>query len=106
MIGFAAGRRPVQADLRRRQDIRSNRAGGGTRMNRRDFIAGCIGLSLSAKAGDALGQSSPLTRIVFPFAAGGGGDALCRILAQRLSKLLDRTVIVENRTGGGGMIRN
>src|SRR6266516_1537268 len=76
----------------------------GQRMNRRDFIAGCIGLSLSAKAGDVLGQSGPLTKIVFPFAAGGGGDALCRILAQHLSQLLDRTVIVENRTGGDGLI--
>ena len=63
-----------------------------------------MGLSLSAKAGDVLGQSGPLTKIVFPFAAGGGGDALCRILAQHLSQLLDRTVIVENRTGGDGLI--
>src|SRR5258708_2383608 len=73
-------------------------------MNRRNFIAVCLGLLLSAKAGDALGQSGPLTRIVFPFSAGGGGDALCRILAQHLSQLLDRTVIVENRTGGDGLI--
>jgi tripartite-type tricarboxylate transporter receptor subunit TctC len=73
-------------------------------MNRRNFIAVCLGLLLSAKAGDALGQSGPLTRIVFPFSAGGGGDALCRILAQHLSQLLDRAVIVENRTGGDGLI--
>src|SRR4029453_10708222 len=73
-------------------------------MNRRDLIAGCVGLSLTVGAGDAPGQSGPLTRIIFPFAAGGGGDALCRILAQHLSQLLDRTVIVENRTGGDGLI--
>ena len=73
-------------------------------MDRRDFIAGCIGLSLTAQAGDALGQSGPLTRIIFPFSAGGGGDSLCRILAQHLIQPLDRTVIVENRTGGDGLI--
>src|ERR1035437_7335599 len=67
-------------------------------------MTGCVGLSLFAKAGDALGQSGPLTRIIFPFAAGGGGDALCRLLAQHLGQLLDRTVIVENRTGGDGLI--
>src|SRR5260221_8002273 len=87
-----------------RQDNSSNRQGDGTIMNRRDFIAGCVGLSLTVKAAEALAQSGPLTRIVFPFAAGGGGDTLCRILAQHLSQLLDRTVIVENRTGGDGLI--
>src|SRR5260370_5917495 len=87
-----------------RQDNRSNRPGDGTIMNRRDFIAGCVGLSLTVRAGEALAQSGPLTRISFPFAAGGGGDPLCRILAQHLSQLLDRTVIVENRTGGDGLI--
>ena len=73
-------------------------------MDRRSFMAGCVGLSLFAKAGDALGESGPLTKIIFPFAAGGGGDALCRILAQHVGQLLDRTVIVENRTGGDGLI--
>ena len=73
-------------------------------MDRRDFIAGCAALSLAAKAGEALGQSGPLTRIIFPFAAGGSGDALCRVLAQHLGPALDRSVIVENRTGGDGLI--
>jgi tripartite-type tricarboxylate transporter receptor subunit TctC len=73
-------------------------------VDRRSFMTGCVGLSLFAKAGDALGESGPLTKIIFPFAAGGGGDALCRILAQHVGQLLDRTVIVENRTGGDGLI--
>ena len=73
-------------------------------MNRRDFIAGCAALSLSAKAGDAFGQSGPLTKIIFPFAAGGSGDTLCRILARQISQPLDRTIIVEDRNGGDGLI--
>ncbi len=73
-------------------------------MDRRGFLAGCAGLSVSAMAGVALGESGPLTKVIFPFAAGGGGDTLCRILAQQLGQLLDRTVIVENRTGGDGLI--
>jgi tripartite-type tricarboxylate transporter receptor subunit TctC len=55
-------------------------------VDRRNFIAGCLGLSLAAKTGDALGQSGPLTKMIFPFAAGGGGDTLCRILALRGSR--------------------
>ena len=49
-------------------------------------------------------QSGPLTKIIFPFAAGGSGDTLCRLLAQHIGPLLDRTIIVENRTGGDGLI--
>src|SRR5665647_2879963 len=67
-------------------------------------MAGCAGLSLSLVSRDALGESGPLTKMIFPFAAGGGGDTLCRLLAQQVGLLLDRTVIVENRTGGDGLI--
>jgi tripartite-type tricarboxylate transporter receptor subunit TctC len=73
-------------------------------MDRRSFLAGGLGLSLAAKTGIALAESGPLTKIVFPFAAGGGGDTLCRIVAQLIGPLLDRNVIVENRTGGDGLI--
>ena len=71
-------------------------------MDRRSFMAGCAGLM--ATAGHAFGQAGPLTRLIFPFAAGGSGDMLCRLLAEHLRQALDRTVIVENRTGGDGLI--
>jgi tripartite-type tricarboxylate transporter receptor subunit TctC len=45
-----------------------------------------------------------LTRIIFPFAAGGGGDMFCRLIAEHLRPLLNRTIIVENRTGADGLI--
>jgi tripartite-type tricarboxylate transporter receptor subunit TctC len=73
-------------------------------VDRRSFLAGCAGLSLSANARDAFGATGPLTKIIFPFAAGGSGDTLCRILAQHVGQLLDRTVIVEDRNGGDGLI--
>jgi len=71
-------------------------------MDRRSFLAGCASLSLVADAARA--QSGPLTKIVFPFAAGGSGDLLTRLVAEHLRPLLDRSVIVENRTGGDGLI--
>ena len=73
-------------------------------MNRRAFVAGSLAVSALAPAGATWAQSGPLTRIIFPFAAGGSGDMLCRLVAQHLSAALDRSFIVENRTGGDGLI--
>ncbi len=73
-------------------------------MDRRHFIYGCLGLPWLAAAGTAAAESGPLTKIIFPFAAGAGGDTLCRMVAQGIGPLLDRTVIVENRTGADGLI--
>ena len=40
-------------------------------------------------------------RIVFPLAAGGGGDVFTRALAEELQKAWRQPVVVENRPGGG-----
>jgi tripartite-type tricarboxylate transporter receptor subunit TctC len=73
-------------------------------MDRRNFLAGSAACSLAAMTGKAFAQSGQLTKLIFPFAAGGSGDLLCRQLAQYLPALLDRNFIVENRTGGDGLI--
>jgi tripartite-type tricarboxylate transporter receptor subunit TctC len=72
-------------------------------MDRRTFIAGLAAAPLLGSVA-ARAQSGPLLKIVFPFAAGGGGDALCRLIAQEIAPLLGRNVIVENRTGADGLI--
>jgi len=46
-------------------------------------------------------QEQPI-RIIFPFAAGGSGDGLARLIGDEMRIALNRTVIVENRTGAGG----
>ena len=43
-------------------------------------------------------------RIIFPFTAGGSGDAAARLIASGMSTALGRPVIVENRTGADGRI--
>jgi tripartite-type tricarboxylate transporter receptor subunit TctC len=48
--------------------------------------------------------SEQAVRVVFPFAVGGSGDALARLLAERLRVGLGRPVIVLNVTGGAGRI--
>ncbi|WP_439395787.1 Bug family tripartite tricarboxylate transporter substrate binding protein [Bradyrhizobium sp. PMVTL-01] len=72
-------------------------------MDRRKFLAGCLGLPLLAHV-DAGHAQVGLTKIIFPFAAGAGGDTLCRLIAQEIAPVLQRTVVVENRTGGDGLI--
>lgn len=49
--------------------------------------------------------SHPVT-IIVPFAAGGTVDILGRLAAEVLQKELHQSVIVENRTGAGGVIGN
>lgn len=73
-------------------------------MDRRLFMSGCLGLSLAGPAHRATAESGPLTKMIFPFSAGGGGDTLCRLLALEAGARLDRSIIVENRTGGDGLI--
>jgi tripartite-type tricarboxylate transporter receptor subunit TctC len=45
----------------------------------------------------------PVT-IVVPFSAGGPTDTIARIMAERMTKSLGQTVVVENVTGAGGNI--
>lgn len=66
-------------------------------------MAGALALPLLAKGNQAV-ASDALMKIIFPFSAGGGGDVLCRLVAQEIAQPLDRSVIVENRTGADGLI--
>jgi tripartite-type tricarboxylate transporter receptor subunit TctC len=63
-------------------------------------IAALGSLALPARA--QLG-GDPI-RIIFPFAAGGSGDALARLLAEHMRTSLDQPVIVESRTGAQGRL--
>lgn len=75
-------------------------------MRTRRLVAGALGVSfLLAGLAPAVAQlGEQPVRIVFPFGAGGSGDALSRLIADKLRAGLNRTVIVENRTGAGGRI--
>ena len=43
-------------------------------------------------------------KIIVPFAAGAGTDAMGRLMAQKLGELMNATFVVENRTGASGAI--
>lgn len=49
-------------------------------------------------------DSTAVTRIIVPFAAGAGSDSMARFFAQELGKSMKRSFIVENRVGASGAI--
>ncbi|SDP81809.1 Tripartite-type tricarboxylate transporter, receptor component TctC [Ralstonia sp. 25mfcol4.1] len=69
----------------------------------------CIAVaSLAVASSTAVAQaanypSRPIT-IVVPFSAGGGVDAMARVLAEKLRTTLGQSVVIENKGGGSGMI--
>jgi tripartite-type tricarboxylate transporter receptor subunit TctC len=68
-----------------------------------------IALSVTASAwlpAKTLAQSYPTKpiKIVVPFPAGGSSDAAGRMVADKLSQLLQASVVVDNKGGAGGMI--
>jgi tripartite-type tricarboxylate transporter receptor subunit TctC len=72
---------------------------------RRLLIAFACLLSAACATG-AAAQDYPTkpVRFVIGYAAGGGLDALARIVTDRLSKILPQRVVIENRAGAGGNI--
>ena len=49
-------------------------------------------------------QTGPTIRIIAGYAPGGNVDILARTFARTLSESMGRTVIVENKPGGGGQV--
>lgn len=70
-------------------------------LSRRSVLAAVATVAFLPQA--ALPQE-PALKIVYPFPAGGSGDAIARLIAEQLQKGLNRPVIVENKTGAGGRI--
>jgi tripartite-type tricarboxylate transporter receptor subunit TctC len=62
-----------------------------------------LAASAAFAAAPALGQSSTTTLVV-PFPPGGSTDALARVLQAAMQAKLNRTVIVENRSGAAGAL--
>jgi tripartite-type tricarboxylate transporter receptor subunit TctC len=65
-----------------------------------------MGVSSPAQAQTSLAQDYPnrAVTLVVPYPAGGGLDALARMLGQKLAERLGKPVVIENRTGAGTVI--
>lgn len=72
-------------------------------LNRRNTLAmlGAAAMALPARAQTLPGRT---IRIVVPFAPGGNTDIVARKIAERLGAHLGSSVVVENKSGGGGTV--
>ena len=54
----------------------------------------------------ALGQAYPgkPIRYLVPVSAGGGSDMIARVITERWGKMLGQTFVVDNQSGGGGVV--
>ncbi len=67
------------------------------------ILTGLVAYLLAGQPSWAEFPNRPI-RIISPYAPGGGTDLLARVIAPKLQAALGQSVIVENRSGGGGMI--
>ena len=72
-------------------------------MNRRKLLqmSAAIWLPITARA--QAYPSRPI-RYIVPVAAGGGSDMIARVVTERWGKLLGQQFVVDNQSGGGGVI--
>jgi len=78
------------------------------RMTRRKWLLPALAIAtacghVTIPAAAQTYPAKPITLVV-PFPAGGGNDALARLVAERMSKTLGQQMVVENRGGAGGTV--
>ena len=72
-------------------------------MNRRRLLQSFAALALPS-VGIAQSYPSKPIRYIVPVAAGGGNDMIARVVTDRWGKLLGQPFVVDNQSGGGGVI--
>jgi tripartite-type tricarboxylate transporter receptor subunit TctC len=72
-------------------------------LRRHLLLSGLAGLLATPASGAQNFPDRPV-RLIVPFPPGGSADPIGRIIAAPMEKLLGQTVVVENRSGAGGII--
>ena len=77
------------------------------KLPRRQFLhlaASAAGLLVVPRIAFAQAYPTRPVRIVVPFAPGGGGDIVARLIGSALSERLGQPLVIENRPGAGSNI--
>ncbi|MFI5444702.1 Bug family tripartite tricarboxylate transporter substrate binding protein [Polaromonas sp. UC242_47] len=75
-------------------------------LRRRSAVLAGLAALVTLASGAAQAQAYPNKpiRLLVGYSAGGGVDAMARLLAPRLSAILGQQIVVENRAGAAGLI--
>jgi tripartite-type tricarboxylate transporter receptor subunit TctC len=73
-------------------------------LTRRKILVSASALALSGSLARAQSWPNRFVRLIVPYPAGGGADAIARIVGQRLTEMWGQQVSIENKGGAGGNI--
>ena len=76
-----------------------------TRINRRQALGGALASLAACRVQTVRAQArypDRSIRVIVPFAAGGVGDSVMRVLAPRMEQKLGQKLIIESKPGGAG----
>jgi len=65
-----------------------------------------LGAAIAMATGPAVAQSNKPIHIVLGVPPGGSLDTITRVIAEKMGRTLGRSVVVENKTGAGGIVAN
>jgi len=71
---------------------------------RRTFLRRALAAMVAGNPIARAEAKADAVKLVYPFAAGGAGDTVARLLAEQLARGLGRPVVVQNVAGAGGQI--
>ncbi len=73
-------------------------------LNRRHFVMASVATAISGSLARATEFPERPITVIIPYAAGGAGDTILRLLSPVIERQLGQPLVVDNRPGGGGMI--
>ncbi len=73
-------------------------------ITRRTILLAAPALALSGHIARAQGWPNRFVRLIVPYPAGGGADAIARIVSAKLTEMWGQQITIENKGGAGGNI--